>query len=142
MTRLLFLPDDQTVVQMDVDMTARQLAAAVNAGLRPIPLLQNAPSDRLIANILGNTVVIAPAVKRGRRRQSSLEKTQLTRRQRQVLELTSLGFSNAEIALTLGLSRRAVSYHLTHLRRRLHENSNLQTLDPIAARLILEEDTR
>ncbi len=142
MTRLLFLPDDKTIVQIEVEMTARQLAAAVNAGLRPLPLLQEAPSGKLIASILGNTVIVAPASKRGRRRSSTPQKTQLTRRQRQVLELTSLGFSNAEIAATLGLSRRTVSYHLTHLRRRLHEEANIQSLDPISARAILEVDTR
>lgn len=142
MTRLLYLPDDQTVIQIEVEMTARQLAVAVNAGLRPVPLLQNAPIGKLTANILGNTVIVAPAGKRGRRTSSTTQGSQLTRRQRQVLELTSLGFTNVEIATTLGLSRRTVSYHLTHLRRRLHDQSNVQTLDPISARLILEETNR
>ena len=66
MTRLLFLPDDLTVVQVEVEITARQLVAAINSGLRPLPLLRDAPFGKLVANLLGNTVVVAPAVKRGR----------------------------------------------------------------------------
>ena len=50
MTRLLFLPDDQTVVQVEVEITPRQLTAAINSGLRPLPLLRDAPFVKLTAN--------------------------------------------------------------------------------------------
>jgi len=140
MTRLLFLPDDLTVVQVQVEITPRQLTAAINSGLRPLPLLRDAPFLKLTANQLGNTVVVAPAVKRGRPPRLSPLKTRLTRRQRQVLELKSVGFSNAEIAITLGISRRTVSYHMEQLHEKLKQDASVFSLDPIAVRRLLEDE--
>ena len=39
----------------------------------------------------------------------------LTRREAQVLELVALGFTNAQIALELGLRERTVAKHLEHI---------------------------
>lgn len=140
MTRLLFLPDDLTVIQVEVEITPRQLAAAINSGLRPLPLLRDAPFPKLTANQLGNTVVVAPAVKRGRPPRLAPLKTRLTRRQRQVLELKSVGLSTAEIAITLGISRRTVSYHMGQLREQLKQDASSLSLDPIAVRKLLEDE--
>jgi len=140
MTRMLFLPDDLTVVQVEVEITPRQLVAAINSGLRPLPVLRDAPSLRLVASQLGNTVVVAPAVKRGRPPRLAPLKTRLTRRQRQVLELKSIGFTTAQIAEALGISRRSVSYHLGQLRQKLKEDASVLSLDPTAVRQLLEED--
>ncbi|MEN6570313.1 MAG: LuxR C-terminal-related transcriptional regulator [Anaerolineaceae bacterium] len=140
MTRLLFLPDDLTVVQVEVEITPRQLVAAINSGLRPLPLLRDAPFPKLIANQLGNTVVVAPAVKRGRPSHLAPLKTRLTRRQRQVLELKSVGLSAAEIAITLGIARRTVSYHLGQLREQLKQDASSLSLDPIGVRKLLEDE--
>jgi len=140
MTRLLFLPDDLTVVQVEVEITARQLVAAINSGLRPLPLLRDAPFVKLVANLLGNTVVVAPAVKRGRPPRNAPLKTRLTRRQRQVLELKSIGFTTAEIAVTLGISRRSVSYHMVQLREKLKQDSGSLTLNPMAVQRLIEDE--
>ena len=140
MTRLLFLPDDQTVVQVEVEITPRQLAAAINSGLRPLPLLRDAPFVKLTANQLGNTVVVAPAVKRGRPPRLAPLKTRLTRRQRQVIELKSVGFSTAEIAVTLGISRRTVSYHMAQLQLKLKQDARTVSLDPAAVHRLLEDE--
>lgn len=118
MTRLLYLPDDVTVIQLEVDLSPAELVAAVNAGLRPLPILRAAPAGRLIASQMNATVIIAPQRTPGRPR-SSNPRTDLTRRQRQVLELSSRGFTSAEIAAMLNLSRRAVNYHLNQVRRRI-----------------------
>ncbi len=141
MTRMLFLPDDQTVVQVEVEITPRQLVAAINSGLRPLPMLRDAPFFKLTANQLGNTVVVAPAVKRGRPSRLAPLKTRLTRRQRQVLELKSIGFTTSEIATTLGISRRSVSYHLTQLRDKLKQDINALTLNPIEIHRIIEDES-
>ena len=37
MTRLLYLPDDATIIHLDVEIPSRQLAAALTAGLEPLP---------------------------------------------------------------------------------------------------------
>lgn len=123
MTRLLFLPDDATVVQLTVDLTPAELVAAVNAGMRPLSVLRESSAAKLTACQVNNTVIIAPALQRGRP-SSTLSRSDLTRRQHQVLELSSRGFSTAEIASMLDLSRRAVNYHLYQVRKRIRgENS-------------------
>ena len=118
MTRLLYLPDDATVIQLEVDLNAAELVAAVNAGLRPLPLLRAAPAGKLNASQVNATVIIAPQRAPGRPR-STTARTDLTRRQRQVLELSSRGFTSTEIAAMLNLSRRAVNYHLNQVRMRI-----------------------
>lgn len=117
MTRLLYLPDDVTLIQLDVVTAARPLAAAINAGLRPLPALENAVGP-LTASQIGNTVIVAPPHKRGHPT-GPLQQAGLTRRQHQVLELASHGYSTEEIARLLGISRRTVSYHLKGIKAQI-----------------------
>ena len=118
MTRLLYLPDDATVIQLEIDLSPAELVAAVNAGLRPLPILRSAPAGRLSATKVNATVIVAPVRQPGRPRRAA-ERTDLTRRQRQVLELQERGFNSGEIAAMLNLSRRAVNYHLNQVRQRI-----------------------
>jgi len=118
MTRLLYLPDDATVIQLEVDLSPAELVAAVDAGLRPLPILRSAPAGKLPAIKVNATVIIAPVRQPGRPRRAA-ERNDLTRRQRQVLELSSRGFTSTEIAGMLDLSRRAVNYHLSQVRKRI-----------------------
>jgi DNA-binding CsgD family transcriptional regulator len=118
MTRLLYLPDDATVIQLEVSLTPAELTAAVNAGLRPIPLLRASPAARLTASQVNNTVIVAPLRGRGRPPKTPAA-ADLTRRQRQVTELSAKGFTSQEIAEMLGISRRAVNYHLSQVRARV-----------------------
>lgn len=130
MTRLLYLPDDATVIQLEIDLSPAELVAAVNAGLRPLPILRSAPAGRLSATKVNATVIVAPVRQPGRPRRAA-ERTDLTRRQRQVLELSSRGFTSAEIAGMLDLSRRAVNYHLSQVRKRIRgELPTLPASDP------------
>lgn len=108
MTRLLYLPDDATVIQLESEMTPSQLAAAVNAGMRPVAALKTAPPGHLNAILAGGTVIIIPA----ERQSVSGEKAALTQRQAQIFELSTRGLSTGEIALLLHLSIRTVNYHL------------------------------
>jgi len=117
MTRLLYLPDDVTLIQLDVATAARPLAAAINAGLRPLPALEDAAGP-LTASQIGSTVIVAPRHKRGHP-PAPLQQASLTRRQRQVLELASHGYTTEEIARLMGISRRTVSYHLKGIRSRI-----------------------
>lgn len=110
MTRLLYLPDDVSLIQLDVEINARQLAAAINAGLRPVPVLESI-TDKLIACQIGNTVIVSPGSESGRPTRLLLQGS-LTPRQKQVLELASSGYSTSEIAKMMKISRRTVSYHL------------------------------
>ncbi len=120
MTRLLYLPDDVTVIQLEVDMPATQLCAAVNAGIRPLPLLRSAPPDRLTASEMGGTVVVAPAAQRTAPFKRTHKPEGLSRRQTQVHELAIRGLTSGEIAVMLHLSRRTVNYHLNQVKNRMH----------------------
>jgi DNA-binding CsgD family transcriptional regulator len=139
MTRLLYLPDDATVIQLEVDLTPAQLSAAINAGMRPLAVLRSAPPGKLTASQVGSTVIIAPAPKRARSTARNA-KPDLSRRQAQVLELTARGLSSGEVALLLHLSRRTVNYHLNLVKNRMRAGSISQTL--IAPQIVThsEED--
>lgn len=120
MTRLLYLPDDVTVIQLEVDMPAAQLCAAVNAGIRPLPVLRSAPSDKLTASEMGSTVIVAPASQRTAPLKRAHAPAGLSRRQTQVHELAIRGLTSGEIAVMLHLSRRTVNYHLNQVKNRMH----------------------
>jgi DNA-binding CsgD family transcriptional regulator len=50
---------------------------------------------------------------------SGIGSTDLAPRQRQVLELLARGFSNREIALTMGITSKTVDYHIKTLKKKL-----------------------
>ncbi len=120
MTRLLYLPDDVTVIQLEVDMPAAQLCAAVNAGIRPLPVLRSAPPEKLIASEMGGTVVVAPTTPKNMPFKQKKTSASLSRRQTQVHELAIRGLTSGEIAVMLHLSRRTVNYHLNQVKNRMH----------------------
>jgi DNA-binding NarL/FixJ family response regulator len=114
MTRLLYLPDDATIIQIEVDIPSKQLAAAINAGLKPVPQLEESP-DRLSARLVGNSVIVFPW--RMHENYSKVKQySNLTRRQREVLELAMNGYSKIQIAERMGISRRTVAYHLKSIK--------------------------
>jgi DNA-binding CsgD family transcriptional regulator len=122
MTRLLYLPDDTTVIQLEVEISPSQLCAAVNAGMRPLAVLRNAPPGKLTANEMGGTVIVAPAPsgKRSNSAKTTPPASGLSRRQAQVHELSVRGLTSGEIAVMLHLSRRTVNYHLNQVKNRIH----------------------
>jgi DNA-binding CsgD family transcriptional regulator len=112
MTRLLFLPDDQTLVVLVSPLDAGELVARVNLGqwVPPAPYDKgNAVHPILHATWLGRTVVISPGL--------PLEKIHrlLKPRQRQILLLVAHGLSNKEIAVRLKLHPRTVALNIAAL---------------------------
>ena len=60
---------------------------------------------------------------------AALKETEnLTNREREVLELVALGFSNKEIAERLGVSLDAVLWHLKHVYQKLHVHSRSEAI--------------
>ena len=119
MTRLLYLPDDATVIQLKVELTPAELSAAVNAGMRPVAALKSAPPGKLTAIQAGSTVIVTP----GEMKSSYVEKADISKREAQVLELSTRGLTTGEIALLLHISRRTVNYHLSNVKERLRTGS-------------------
>ncbi len=128
MTRLLYLPDDATVIQLEVDLSPAELVTAVNAGMRPLPILRSSPPGKLAACQIDTTVIIAP-VRSALRPRKVQPGSELTRRQKQVLDLSVRGFTTTEIAGMLSLSRRAVNYHLNQARSRLRSGLPAQSAE-------------
>jgi DNA-binding CsgD family transcriptional regulator len=126
MTRLLYLPDDATVVLLDVTIPARQLAAAVNAGLEPLPQVIT-PGRRHHASLTGNTVIVFPKRKPAGADQSYFQ-TVLTPKQNRVLELAMDGNSTEKIAEIMGISRRTVAYHLKGIKTQIQDGVILRLL--------------
>ena len=85
MTRLLYLPDDATVIQLEVELTPAELSAAVNAGMRPVACAQSRPSRQAHRHPGGQHSHRHP----GEMKSSSREKADLSKRQAQVLELST-----------------------------------------------------
>jgi DNA-binding CsgD family transcriptional regulator len=127
MTRLLYLPDDATVIQLEVEISPAQLNAAVNAGMRPLQVLRDAPPGKLTASVMGRTVIVAPVEKHISSHNASKKYSGLSRRQAQVHELTVRGLTSGEIAVMLHLSRRTVNYHLNQVKNRLRLGEIPQT---------------
>jgi len=76
-------------------------------------------------------VIISPRQKRGRPAKRVIHNG-LTRRQKQVLELASNGYSNAQIASLIGISRRTVSHHL----------QGIKTQIAVSPQTLIAEDAR
>jgi DNA-binding NarL/FixJ family response regulator len=132
MTRLLFLPDDQSLFVFESTLDPPELAAAVNrgawlppaypTGLEHQPALQAFHLGRLVVVIPSQPLHLAP---------ETLEKSRpahLSPRQRQVLQLLALGLSNKEIAVRLKLHARTVASHIRALKQHFGANSTAQSV--------------
>ena len=137
MTRILFLPDDRTILQFDSAEPAEDLVGAVNAGrwLPPEPYRSGfglgLPENRLRASRQGALVVVmlsaggaepaaGPADGEGR--------PLLSRRTLEVLHGLAEGLTTRQIAARLGLSPRMVQYHVSEIKRRLGARSRAQSV--------------
>ena len=130
MTRLLFLPDDQTLVVLESPVAAGELVECVNQG-RWIP---PAPYDQLIPAKIsatfraarfgdqGRTVVISPCLPLAEIRRL------LKPRQRQILLLLAHGLTNKEIAVRLKLHPRTVALHIAALNEFFGARSRAQAV--------------
>jgi DNA-binding NarL/FixJ family response regulator len=63
------------------------------------------------------------------------EAEDLSKREREVLDMVAQGFSNKEIAEKLGFSLSAVLWHLKHIYQKLHVHSRSQAILKIRPRI-------
>jgi DNA-binding NarL/FixJ family response regulator len=123
MTRLLFLPDDETLVVLDSSLAAGDLVERVNHGQWMPP----SPYDRVNPAILyatrqGRTVIISPCL-------PVAEIHHLLKpRQRQILLLLAHGLTNKEIAVRLKLHPRTVALHIAALNEFFGTRSRAQSV--------------
>jgi DNA-binding CsgD family transcriptional regulator len=158
-TRVLFLPDDQSVILIEVHRPVEELLADIRAGRwtppepygvlltvsnEPLPADDKFPRTRnrpprLRSIRYGNLVVIIPArcLPSGLNPSDETPAIQLSQRQRQVLECLCDGLNDKQIAELLGLNLRTVAYHVAEIKARLGAVSRAQAVSRAAALGIL-----
>ena len=147
MTRLLFLPNDQTFLWLESDQPAKEVVEAVLMGywVPPEPygtaLADLAEERPLYAFQQGNLVVIATTVPldlesrvvaaaSAKARAADL---MLTPRQHDVLQCLAEGLTTKQIALRLGLRPRTIAMHVAALKKRLGTTTRAQSVGRAAA---------
>lgn len=141
MTRLLYLPDDQTFLVFESPFDPRELMQAVTAGdWQPPAPYPPAPRGTLWAFQQGRMIVVAvcradDAAPPGgpRERTATLESLTLSPRQRQVLQAMAEGLTSKQIAQRLRLHKRTVEMHIAALKTRLGTVTRAQTVGRAAA---------
>jgi DNA-binding CsgD family transcriptional regulator len=143
-SRVLLLPDDQSVILFEVARPAEALVAEIRAGewVPPEPYSAWLPAaedgrrvQRLRAVLFGRLIVVVPAhpVQLPPAVVEEVVALYLSPRQRQVLECLCDGLNNKQIAERLGLKMRTVAYHVAAIKTRLGASSRAQLVGRAAA---------
>lgn len=134
MTRILFLPNLQTVLMYESSLSADHLTEMVNSG-SPQPLTGYEPDTTYQAALLNsNTVVILPLDDPDGAMMSECVVPQLSRavhltpREREILACVIAGMNAKEISQRLGIHRNTTAYHLRNLKKRLGANTLAHSL--------------
>ena len=142
MTRLLFLPNDQTFLLLESPLPAGAVIETIQAGQWTPPepygslLSESKPPILLQTFQQGTLVVITTSrpveldVDTVLRRSGSARSAAnfLTDRQADVLQYLSEGLTTKEIALRLGLQPRTILMHVAALKRRLGASTRAQSV--------------
>ena len=141
MTRILFLPDEQTMLVIDSNLPATQLVQAINSGRWQPPVdlpAHNADHAGLKAVYL--TARILAVIPAGRA--STLQSpVRLTRRQLQVLQCIVKGMTAKQIARQLGLHPNTTAMHIANLKKRLGAETLAQSVERAASMGLLMDDS-
>lgn len=139
--RLLPLAKDHPRIAVLVeDATATLLGPA---GVNPANVIPKALPEGLFAKVVGRILddgKIADAPPNDRRSHAPFDNAELTSRQRDVLRLLSRGYSNSEIARSLGVAEGTVKVHVNAAFRMLRVHNRVQAA--AAFRTYLQERER
>ena len=125
MTRLIFFPEENIIVQLESLLAASELVDAVTAGQWRPPAPYDDLGHSLSAVRLGKMVVVAACPHPG---ENSMRPPQLSRRQCQVLQLMAGGLTTKEIAGSLGLKTRTVSKHIAAIKNHFGATTRAQSV--------------
>lgn len=128
---------DTPVIILTMSDSEADLAGALRAGVRGYLLKDMAPDDvaDAIRRVAGGEMVVAPAMtvkmigilQHGQReKETKTSLTQLTEREREILQLLARAESNKAIAKTLGISNDTVKQHVRHILTKLHLTSRVE----------------
>lgn len=138
MSRVLFLPDERTLVLVDSHLSVERLINLIeDGGWTPpkpydkiIALKENAKSKpQLRAMRQGRLVIVTPDRPLPSPPRAAQDRMlNLSLRQRQVLQGLAEGLTTKEIALRLGLQARTISMHIAAIKEQLGASSRAQTV--------------
>lgn len=139
MTRILFLPDLQTVLMYETALPVRSLAQLVNQGHWAIPAGIDAPAPLQAAILNANTVAIVPVNAQDLLPSEDGDLTpaepapvapeiKLTNREREILVFLARGLTAKQISLKLGIHRNTTDYHISKLKKRLGAHTLAQSM--------------
>lgn len=144
MTRIIYLPDENSVTVLDSEDSPQAVSRLVQSGQWQPPAPHSPPPTRrpLHALCLGRVVIVsarpfapppdAPAV-------GPQHPPALSLRQRQILGALVEGQTSLQIALRLGVSRRTVDAHVITLKQRLNAETRSQIIARAAALGLLDQ---
>lgn len=124
MTRVLIIPDDNSLMMMRSPIPPEKLIESINtgswhSGLAILESLQLVLDPEMLqASRVGQLVVITPR-NSPNRILVDLESYNLTPRQRQVLAGLMAGLTQKQIASRLGITWRTVAWHVGELKKRI-----------------------
>jgi DNA-binding NarL/FixJ family response regulator len=124
MTRVLIIPDENSLMMMHSPVNSEKLIESINTGswhsslaiLESLQLVLD--PEQLQASRMGQLVVITPR-KPGKSSPVDLSTYGLTTRQQQVLAGMIAGLTQKEIAVRLGIAWRTVAWHVCKLKKRM-----------------------
>lgn len=139
MTRILFLPNENTFLTLDSNLTPEALVLEVNSG-RWLPPAGSVPEEtpsplptNLRAVRLGpGTVLVFQAVDLDQDQPQEHSRGTLSKRQIAVLQCLAQGMTTRQIAARLEISRRTVYLHLAAIRRSLRAVSTPEAVSRAA----------
>jgi len=141
MTRILFLPDEQTMLVIDSSLPAAQLVQAINSGSWQPPVdLPAHSADHPGLKAVYLTARILAVIPAGRASALQLP-VRLTRRQLQVLQCIVRGMTAKQTARQLGLHPNTTAMHIANLKKRLGADTLAQSVERAAAMGLLLDDT-
>lgn len=128
---------DTPVIILTMSDSEADLASALRAGVRGYLLKDMAPDDvaDAIRRVAAGEMVVAPAMtvkmigilQHGQReKETKTSLTQLTEREREILQLLARAESNKAIARILGISNDTVKQHVRHILTKLHLTSRVE----------------
>lgn len=133
MTRLIFIPDENTLIVMESPLTADELMHSIHSGLWSPPTTSRMaglqPTEGLQATRIGSVVIASyPPHLSGKPARSRNHTANLSRRQQQVLQGIADGLTTRQIAARLNLHPRTVQMHIDALKTRLGARNLAQSV--------------
>ena len=121
------------IVMLTVSEDEDDLLAAMKAGARGYVLKGVSATDltNIVRSVNNGDVYVAPALAFGLLREMGKPRvsnpvSDLTTRERQVLELVGAGLSNQEIGLRLGLAEKTIKHYMTNVLTKLQVRSRVE----------------